>query len=175
MDFALIHKERRQVSTQKRDLMLVGDVRGKECILIDDICDTSYTITRAARMLRENGALKVYAIVCHAILSGSALENIEKSDINQIVVSNSIPQNEHLQSSKIKVFDVAPLFAEAIRRIHFGESVSTKVWRSTWNCVNMTVSDFLRSPFEIDILHFDCFGIEEIPSFDEHLIFSSAG
>ena len=73
MDFALVHKERRQISTQKRDLMLVGDVRGRECLIIDDIADTTYTISRAARMLRENGALKIYALVCHAILSGDAV------------------------------------------------------------------------------------------------------
>ncbi|KAI8065636.1 phosphoribosyltransferase-like protein [Gongronella butleri] len=124
MDFALVHKERRQKHSQKSDLMLVGDVRGKECILIDDIADTSYTITKAARMLRDHGALKIYAIVSHALLSANAVENIEQSAIDQLIVSNSVPQSQHYQSSKIKVFDVAPLFAEAIRRSHFGESMS---------------------------------------------------
>ncbi|KAJ8656705.1 hypothetical protein O0I10_007552 [Lichtheimia ornata] len=124
MDFALIHKERRLTPT-KRELMLVGDVRGKVCILIDDICDTSYTITRAARMLRENGAVKIYALVCHAILSGNAVQNIENSELDQVIVSNTIPQHlSRQQCSKIKMYDVAPMFAEAIRRIHFGESVS---------------------------------------------------
>ncbi|KAI9498093.1 phosphoribosyltransferase-like protein [Zychaea mexicana] len=125
MDFALVHKERRQVSTNKRDLMLVGDVRGKDIIIVDDVTDTSYTITRAARMLRENGARKIYALVCHAILSGNAARNIEDSCIDQLIVSNTIPQHEHLRDSpKIKVYDVAPIFSEAIRRTHFGESVS---------------------------------------------------
>ncbi|ORZ22266.1 phosphoribosyltransferase-like protein [Absidia repens] len=124
MDFALVHKERRQKLTQKTDLMLVGDVRGKECILVDDIADTSYTITKAAKMLRDHGALKIYAIVSHALLSANALENIEQSAIDQLIVSNSVPQAQHLHSPKIKVFDVAPLFAEAIRRSHFGESMS---------------------------------------------------
>ncbi|KAI8081444.1 phosphoribosyltransferase-like protein [Halteromyces radiatus] len=124
MDFALVHKERRQKITQKTDLMLVGDVRGKECILVDDIADTSYTITKAAKMLRDHGALKIYAIVSHALLSANALENIEQSAIDQLIVSNSVPQAQHLHSPKIKVFDVAPLFAEAIRRSHFGESMS---------------------------------------------------
>jgi ribose-phosphate pyrophosphokinase len=124
MDFALVHKERRQKITQKTDLMLVGDVRGKECILVDDIADTSYTITKAAKMLRDHGALKIYAIVSHALLSANALENIDASAIDQLIVSNSVPQAQHLHSPKIKVFDVAPLFAEAIRRSHFGESMS---------------------------------------------------
>ena len=105
--------------------MLVGDVRGRDICIVDDIVDTSYTITRAARILRENGARKIYALVCHAILSGDAVRNIEDSCIDQLIVSNTIPQNEHLQNStKIKVYDVAPIFSEAIRRIHFGESVS---------------------------------------------------
>lgn len=124
MDFALVHKERRQKITQKKDLMLVGDVRGKECILVDDIADTSYTITKAARMLRDHGALKIYAIVSHALLSANALENVDASAIDQLIVSNSVPQLQHLSSPKIKVFDVAPLFAEAIRRSHYGESMS---------------------------------------------------
>ncbi|KAI9266427.1 phosphoribosyltransferase-like protein [Phascolomyces articulosus] len=126
MDFALVHKERRrQTSSQKRDLMLVGDVRGRDICIVDDIVDTSYTITRAARILRENGARKIYVLVCHAILSGDAVRNIEESCIDQLIVSNTIPQNEHLrESTKIKVYDVAPIFAEAIRRTHFGESVS---------------------------------------------------
>lgn len=128
MDFALVHKERRQKYTQKTDLMLVGDVRGKDCILVDDIADTSYTITRAAKMLREHGALKIYAIVSHALLSANAVENIEQSAIDQLIVSNSVPQSQHSRSDKIKVFDVAPLFTEAIRRSHFGESMLNLDW-----------------------------------------------
>ncbi|KAI8388464.1 phosphoribosyltransferase-like protein [Radiomyces spectabilis] len=124
MDFALIHKERRQIVTQKTDLMLVGDVRGKVCILIDDIADTSYTITKAAKMLRENGATKVIALVSHALLSANAIENIDQSALDELIVSNSIPLDPHINSPKIKVFDVAPIFTEAIRRTHFGESLS---------------------------------------------------
>ncbi|KAI9306059.1 phosphoribosyltransferase-like protein [Cunninghamella echinulata] len=128
MDFALVHKERRQKYTQKTDLMLVGDVRGKDCILVDDIADTSYTITKAAKMLRDHGALKIYAIVSHALLSANAVENIEQSAIDQLIVSNSVPQSQHSRSDKIKVFDVAPLFTEAIRRSHFGESMLNLDW-----------------------------------------------
>ncbi|CAG8447112.1 5636_t:CDS:2 [Scutellospora calospora] len=126
MDFALIHKDRRsQNKPYKTDMMLVGDVKDKICILIDDIADTSYTITKAAKILHENGAQKIYAIITHAIMSGDAIQRIQASNIDQIFASDSIPQDEHLaQCPKMNVFSVAPLFAEAIRRTHNGESVS---------------------------------------------------
>ncbi|KAG0044098.1 ribose-phosphate pyrophosphokinase [Gryganskiella cystojenkinii] len=126
MEFALIHKERRQIQApHKSDMMLVGDVKGKVCILVDDIADTSFTITKAAKVLQLNGAQKIYAIITHAIMSGDAIQRIQNSCIDQVIVSNSIPQEEHLAGcSKMKVFNVAPIFAEAIRRIHNGESVS---------------------------------------------------
>jgi ribose-phosphate pyrophosphokinase len=126
MDFALIHKERRRPDKpQKHDLMLVGDVRDKVCILIDDIADTSFTITKAAKLLHENGATKIYALITHAILSGDAVERIQQSYLDHVIVSDSVPQEEHLQKcNKFLILPVAPLLSEAIRRIHFGESVS---------------------------------------------------
>lgn len=126
MDFALIHKERRHAEKpNKADMMLVGDVRDKVCILIDDIADTSFTITKAAKVLRDNGAVKIYAIITHAIMSGDAVERIQRSYLDEVIVSNTVPQDEHVKRcSKIKVFNVAPVFGEAIRRIHNGESVS---------------------------------------------------
>ncbi|KAG9319717.1 hypothetical protein KVV02_008331 [Mortierella alpina] len=126
MEFALIHKERRQIQApHKSDMMLVGDVKDKVCILVDDIADTSFTITKAAKVLQINGAQKIYAIITHAIMSGDAITRIQNSCIDQVIVSNSIPQEEHLKDCpKMKVFNVAPIFAEAIRRIHNGESVS---------------------------------------------------
>lgn len=126
MDFALIHKERRRPDKpQKPDLMLVGDVRDRCCLLVDDIADTGFTITKAAKLLHENGATKIYALITHAILSGDALERIEQSYLDKVIVSDSVPQDEHTRKcSKISTFAVAPIFAEAIRRIHNGESVS---------------------------------------------------
>ncbi|KAI8644176.1 phosphoribosyltransferase-like protein [Parasitella parasitica] len=124
MDFALVHKERPKVHSQKKESMLVGDVRGRNCILIDDITDTSYTITKAARLLKEKGAHKIYALVSHAILSADAVNHIDQSVIDELIVSNSVPQAEHVTHPKIKVFDVTSLFSEAIRRTHFGESLS---------------------------------------------------
>ncbi|KAJ3381571.1 ribose-phosphate pyrophosphokinase [Entophlyctis sp. JEL0112] len=144
MEFALIHKERRR-KTQSRsmsvsnltgpaatanpvfvsDMMIVGDVKDRVCILIDDIADTSITITQAAKILQQSGATKIYAIITHAMMSGDALDRINESPIDEVIVSNTIPQEEHMKKcSKIRVFDVAPLFAEAIRRIHNGESIS---------------------------------------------------
>ena len=124
MAVALVHKDR---CFHNEELSLVGDVKDKVCILIDDIIDTSSTITRAAQILVNHGAKKIYAIITHAILSGDAIKRINDSVIDELIVSNSVPQDEHVkQCSKIKVFDIAPLFAETIRRVHNGESVSSQ-------------------------------------------------
>ncbi|CAN3356372.1 ribose-phosphate pyrophosphokinase 5 [Diutina catenulata] len=126
--FALIHKERRanQSATATGDpkvvatTMLVGDVRDKVCILVDDLVDTAYTITRAARLLKDQGASYVYGLVTHGIFSGDAVSRIERSDLDKVVVTNSVP----VANDKFEVLDVSRVFAEAIRRIHNGESVS---------------------------------------------------
>lgn len=107
--------------------MLVGDVRNKVCILIDDLLDTSYTITRAAKLLKDQGATKVYAIVTHGIFSGDALERIAQSSIDKIIVTNTIPQTDTIKKlgkKRVDILDVSRVFAEAIRRIHNGESIS---------------------------------------------------
>ncbi|CAG8597565.1 1343_t:CDS:2, partial [Acaulospora colombiana] len=84
MDFALIHKERRsQIPPHRTDTMLVGEVRDKVCILVDDIADTSFTITKAAKVLCDNGASKIYAIITHGIMSGDAIQRIQESVIDQ--------------------------------------------------------------------------------------------
>ncbi len=95
------------------------------CILIDDIADTSITITRAAQVLRDYGATRIVALITHAIMSGDAIDLINSSKIDEVVVSNTVPQEEHLaRCKKMKVIDVSGMLAEAIRRIHNGESVS---------------------------------------------------
>ncbi|KAI8371380.1 phosphoribosyltransferase-like protein [Radiomyces spectabilis] len=126
MTFALIHKERRRPDKPNHlDMMLVGDVSGKVCILVDDIADTAFTISKAAKVLHKQGAKKIYALITHAILSGDALQRIQQSYLDVVVVSNSVPQEEHTRKcSKLYTFNVAPIFAEAIRRTHNGESVS---------------------------------------------------
>ncbi|KAI1380287.1 phosphoribosyl pyrophosphokinase [Hypoxylon crocopeplum] len=128
MDFALIHKERRPTritDRQNATMMLVGNVAGRVCILVDDLADTANTITRAAKLVRKEGALAVYALLTHGVLSGDAIARINASALDKVIVTNSVPQDEHKRlCPKLEVLDVAPIFAEAIRRIHHGESIS---------------------------------------------------
>ncbi|KAI0514925.1 phosphoribosyl pyrophosphokinase [Xylaria bambusicola] len=128
MDFALIHKERRPTritDRQNATMMLVGNVANRVCILIDDLVDTANTITRAAKLLRKERATVVYALITHGVFSGDAIQRINLSAIDKIVVTNSVPQDEHRKAcQKLDVLDVSPIFAEAIRRIHHGESIS---------------------------------------------------
>ncbi|KAK8106870.1 Bcprs5 [Apiospora kogelbergensis] len=128
MEFALIHKERRPTKITDRQnatMMLVGEVANRVCVLVDDLADTSNTITRAAKLLKKEGATKVYALLTHGVLSGDAISRINASAIDKIVVTNSVPQEEHQRMCpKLEVLDVSPAFAEAIRRVHHGESIS---------------------------------------------------
>lgn len=105
--------------------MLVGNVRDKVAILIDDLADTSNTITRAAKLLKKEGATYVYALITHGVFSGDAIERINASALDKIIVTNSVPQDEHQRlCPKLEVLEVGPVFAEAIRRVHHGESIS---------------------------------------------------
>lgn len=97
MDFALIHKERKRANEVSR-MVLVGDVRGKIAILVDDMADTCGTLGLAAKTLIDNGAEKVYAIVAHGILSGKAIKVINESVIEKLVVTNTIPHDDKLVS-----------------------------------------------------------------------------
>ncbi|KAJ9149395.1 Ribose-phosphate diphosphokinase [Pleurostoma richardsiae] len=126
--FALIHKERRPTKITERQnatMMLVGDVSNRVCILIDDLVDTARTLGRAAKLLKKEGAQAVYALVTHGVFSGDSIARINASAIDKIVVTNSVPQDEHKRlCPKLVVLDVSPVFAEAIRRVHHGESIS---------------------------------------------------
>jgi len=94
-------------------MMLVGDVSGRTCLLIDDLADTSNTITRAARLLKKEGAKEVIALLTHGILSGDAIERINRSDLDRVVVTNTVPQDEHKTlCPKLVVLDVGPTLAE---------------------------------------------------------------
>ncbi|KAJ9103237.1 Ribose-phosphate pyrophosphokinase 2 [Naganishia friedmannii] len=124
VDFALFHKERKKASEIAR-MVLVGTVRGKIAVLVDDMADTCGTLGLAAKRLLEEGATKVYAIVTHGILSGPALQVIQDSGLEKLVVTNTIPQQQNCEGcDKIEVVDVSLVLAEVIRRSHFGESVS---------------------------------------------------
>ncbi|KAJ8141583.1 hypothetical protein OXX80_011296 [Metschnikowia pulcherrima] len=114
-------------STTVNSSMLVGDVKGRVCVLIDDLADTCTTVTRAAQLLKDTGASYVYCLVTHAILSGDAIDKLRVSDIDKFITTNSIPQIENVRQlggKRMEVMDVSRIFAEAIRRIHNGESVS---------------------------------------------------
>ncbi|VDP49099.1 unnamed protein product [Schistosoma mattheei] len=124
VDFALIHKERKRANEVDR-MVLVGDVNNRVAILVDDMADTCGTICTAADKLIEAGAERVYAICTHGIFSGPALERINKSAFEAVVVTNTLPQEENMRKApKIQCIDVSTMLAEAIRRTHNGESVS---------------------------------------------------
>ncbi|EPE09269.1 ribose-phosphate pyrophosphokinase [Ophiostoma piceae UAMH 11346] len=124
MAFALIHKERPRPNVVGR-MVLVGDVQGKVAILVDDMADTCGTLAKAAATLKEHGAREVIAIVTHGILSGPAVDTINKSCLSQVVVTNTVPLGDKQERCpKIKVIDVSSTIAESIRRTHNGESVS---------------------------------------------------
>ncbi|KAL1837649.1 hypothetical protein VTJ49DRAFT_3548 [Mycothermus thermophilus] len=129
VEFALIHKERRPTKItdrQNASMMLVGNVADRVCILIDDLLDTGNTITRAAKLLKKEGATTIYAMVTHGVFSGDAISRVKASAIDKIIVTNSVPQDEHKQAlgDRLEVLDISPIFAEAIRRVHHGESIS---------------------------------------------------
>ncbi|PSK54809.1 Ribose-phosphate pyrophosphokinase 5 [Elsinoe australis] len=128
MPFALIHKERRPTritDRQNATMLLVGDVKDRVAILIDDLADTCNTITRAAKLLKKEGATKVIALVTHGVLSGDAIERVNVSAVDKLVVTNTVEQEEHTKKcTKLEVLEVGNVFAEAIRRVHHGESIS---------------------------------------------------
>ncbi len=121
-DLAIIHKER-EIPNQVARMKLIGDVKGKVALIIDDMADTCGTLARAASLLMENGAREVYAATTHGILSGDAVKTIENSQIKKLFITDTISQNRDL-GSKIEVVSVAATFAEAIDRIESGESLS---------------------------------------------------
>ncbi|XP_036017672.1 ribose-phosphate pyrophosphokinase 2 isoform X2 [Mus musculus] len=124
VEFALIHKERKKANEVDR-MVLVGDVKDRVAILVDDMADTCGTICHAADKLLSAGATKVYAILTHGIFSGPAISRINSAAFEAVVVTNTIPQEDKMKHcSKIQVIDISMILAEAIRRTHNGESVS---------------------------------------------------
>lgn len=106
-------------------MVLVGNVKGKVAILVDDMADTCGTLCLAAHNLAEAGVEKSYAMVTHGILSGNALEAVENSALDKLIVTNTLPQEENqARCKKIEVIDIGPVLGEVIRRSHYGESIS---------------------------------------------------
>lgn len=119
---AICHKQRK-VANEIAEMTVIGDVRGKDVILIDDMVDTAGTLTKAADLFMENGANSVRAFCTHAVLSGPAFERIEKSKLTELIVTDTIPLKQ--KSDKIRVLTVADLFADIIRRMVKNESISS--------------------------------------------------
>ncbi|MFP7723523.1 ribose-phosphate diphosphokinase [Lysobacter sp. A3-1-A15] len=124
-DLAIIDKRRPRANVATV-MNIIGDVAGKTCVLVDDIVDTAGTLCAAAAALKAQGAQKVVAYCTHPVLSGAAMDNIGKSQLDELVVTDTIPLTEAARAcSKIRQLSVAELLAETIRRIAFGESVSS--------------------------------------------------
>jgi ribose-phosphate pyrophosphokinase len=121
-DLAVCDKHRKEAN-KVESMRLIGEVEGKDVILVDDLVDTAGTICKAAALLKEKGANSVRAVCTHPVLSGKAYENIENSELVEMAVTDTIPLKH--QSAKIKVLTVSDLFAKAIRKIHDHESISS--------------------------------------------------
>jgi ribose-phosphate pyrophosphokinase len=124
-DLAIIDK-RRDRANESQVMHIIGDVKGRDCVIIDDMIDTAGTLCNAAEALASAGARRVLAAATHGVLSGSALERIKKSVLEEVVISDTIPlQADARRTGKFKVLTVAALLGEAIKRIHSGDSVSS--------------------------------------------------
>jgi ribose-phosphate pyrophosphokinase len=124
-DLAIIDK-RRQRANESQVMNIIGDVRGRSCILVDDLVDTAGTLCQAAQALKDEGAERVIAYITHPVLSGKAVERVENSALDQLVVTDTIPLGEAARKCKrIRVLSVAELLAETMRRIRDEESVSS--------------------------------------------------
>ena len=122
-DVVICYKQREKANVISH-MELIGDVKGKNVILVDDMVDTAGTLTKAAEVMRERGALSVRAICTHALLSGNAYERIENSLLEELIVTDSIPAKK--QSPKIRVLSCAELFASTMREVHENKSISSK-------------------------------------------------
>src|SRR6187549_1705569 len=113
----------RKEANKIESMRLIGEVEGKDVVLVDDLIDTAGTICKAAALLKDKGAKTVRAVCTHPVLSGKAYENIENSMLEEVAVSDTIPLKQH--APKIKVLSVSTLYAKAIRKIHDNESISS--------------------------------------------------
>ncbi len=117
--------KRREGKNLARAYHIIGDVKGKDVLIVDDMVDTAGTLTEAVNALLENGASTVQALCSHAVLSGKAIERLNNSPLKKLYCTNSIDQTKRLElCSKLEALDIAPMFAEAIERIHLERSVS---------------------------------------------------
>ena len=124
-DLAIIDK-RRPRANEAQVMNIIGDVSGRTCVLVDDMADTAGTLCNAAGALKDHGAVKVVAYCTHAVLSGKAVLNIENSELDELVVTNTIPLSDAAAAcARIRQLSIAELIAESIRRVHEEESIGT--------------------------------------------------
>jgi len=122
-DVVICYKQRSVANTISH-MELIGDVTGKNVVLVDDMVDTAGTLTKAADLMMERGALSVRAICTHALLSGDAYERLEKSKLEELIITDSIPIKKH--SDKLRVLSCANLFADVMHKVHNNKSISSK-------------------------------------------------
>ena len=122
-DVVICYKQRAKANVISH-MELIGDVTGKNVVLVDDMVDTAGTLTKAADLMIERGALSVRAICTHPILSGNAYERLENSKLEELIVTDSIPLKQ--QSEKLKVLSCAELFADVMHNVHYNKSISSK-------------------------------------------------
>ena len=124
-DMAIIDKRRPKANVSEV-MHVIGEIEGRNCVIMDDMIDTAGTLVKAAEVLKERGAKSVYAYCTHPVFSGPALERIRASELDEVVITNTIPLADAArQIPKIRQLSVAFLFAETIRRISDGESVTS--------------------------------------------------
>lgn len=123
-DIVICYKERKKANVVD-NMMLIGDVQGKDIVIVDDMVDTAGTITKAASLMKEKGANSVRAMATHAVLSGEAYERIKNSELEELVITDTIPLKRN-DISKIKVVSCAPLFADVMHLVHSKRSISNK-------------------------------------------------
>jgi ribose-phosphate pyrophosphokinase len=123
-DLAICYKQRK-VANEVSEMTLIGEVKGRNVIIMDDMIDTAGTMVKAAQMISDQGALSVRAMCSHAVLSGPAYERITESVMTELIVTDSIPLRTDKDTSKIKVLSVSKLFADVINRVEKHESIST--------------------------------------------------
>jgi ribose-phosphate pyrophosphokinase len=121
-EMAICYKQRKKAN-EIHSMTVIGDVQGRDIVLVDDLCDTAGTLTKAAQLMMEHGASSVRAVCTHAILSGKAYETIENSVLKELIVTDTIPLKR--ESEKIKVLSVAHLFSDVIKKVVENESISS--------------------------------------------------
>lgn len=128
-NIALVYKQRDvNLNNKSKALAMIGDVKGKDVLLVDDMLDTGGTIVHAANFIQKEGAKSIRVAVTHGLFSGDALENIDNSAIDQVIVTDTLAQRDEVKKNKkIKIVSIAPLLAKAISRIRSGESISSLI------------------------------------------------